>query len=189
MTLRDALAAITPHLHDEVCVAANGFISRAVSAVRDREDTFYMIGSMGLAAAIGFGIALAQPKRRVLVFDGDGNVLMGMGELASIAAAKPANLWHLCFDNGVHASTGGQRTIADRVVLSELARAAGYRWVKRSQSAAELGRDVPEFLATVGPAFLHVCIAPGPPGPPEPRITHTPPELTARLRHALGTPR
>ena len=186
MTLRDALGLIVPHLGDEVCVHANGFLSRAAFGARDRDTSFYMIGSMGLASSIGLGIALARPDRRVIVFDGDGNVLMNVGTLATIATTAPANLLHLCFDNAAHASTGGQPTISDRVALDDLARAAGYRWAGRVESLEALAAVLPEFLARAGPAFLLVRIALGPPGPPGPRIPWTPPQMTDRLRRALG---
>ena len=86
MTLGDALAVLAPHLGGTLRVHANGYISRAACAARDDDGCFYMIGSMGLASSIGLGLALAQPARRVLVLDGDGNVLMNPGALASIAA-------------------------------------------------------------------------------------------------------
>lgn len=186
MTLRDALACIVPRLGDEVCVHANGFLSRAAFGAQDRDTSFYMIGSMGLASSIGLGIALARPERRVIVFDGDGNVLMNAGTLATIAAARPPNLLHVCFDNSAHASTGGQPTISDRVALENLARAAGYRWAGRVESEDALAAVLPEFLGRGGPAFLLVRIALGPPGSPGPRIPWTPPQMTVRLRKALG---
>jgi thiamine pyrophosphate-dependent acetolactate synthase large subunit-like protein len=187
MTLADALDVVAPRIPEgTLCVHANGYVSRAGCAVRDRDECFYMIGSMGLASSIGLGLALARPERRVLVLDGDGNVLMNPGALASIAAARPANLLHLCFDNSAHASTGGQPTISDRVRLEELARAAGYRSAARVETAEALAAAVPPFLAAQGPAFLLVRIALGPPGPPGPRIPHTPAEMTARVRRALG---
>lgn len=188
MTLTDALARIVPHLRDEVCVHANGYISRAGHAARDTDRCFYMIGSMGLASSIGLGLALAEPARRILVLDGDGNVLMNTGTLCTIAAAAPANLRHLCFDNGAHASTGGQRTITDRIRLDDMARAAGYRAVARVESAEELDAALPGFLEGPGPTFLLVRISLGPPGAPGVRIPHTPEEMTARLRRALGHP-
>jgi len=187
MTTRDALALIVPHLRDEVRIHANGYISRAACAARDTDACFYMIGSMGLASSIGLGVALAQPGRRVLVLDGDGNVLMNPGALARIAAAAPPNLLHLCFDNGAHASTGGQRTISDRVQLEALARAAGYRWTGRVDTPEALAAEAPAFLAREGPAFLLVKVELGPPGPPGPRVPHTPGEMTARMRRALGS--
>ena len=186
MTLRDALGRIVPHLGDEVCVHANGFLSRAAFGARDRDTAFYMIGSMGLAASIGLGVALARPDVRVVVFDGDGNVLMNPGALARIAAAAPANLVHVCFDNGAHASTGGQRTISDRVHLDALARAAGYRWVGRVDAADALAAEAPAFVRREGPAFLLVKVALGPDGPPGPRIPFTQAEMTARLRRQLA---
>ena len=186
MTVSDALALIAPHLTNEVCIHSNGFLSRAAHAARDRDECFYMIGSMGLASSIGLGVALAQPQRRVVVFDGDGNVLMNAGTLATIAATAPKNLLHICFDNGAHASTGGQRTISDRVRLDELARAAGYAWVGRLDTPETLSPTAPEFLRREGPAFLLVQVALGPKGPPGVRIPFTPTEMTARMRRALG---
>ena len=188
MNLTEALALVVPHLGDAVCVHANGYISRAGHAARDTERCFYMIGSMGLASSIGLGVALTAPARRVVVLDGDGNVLMNPGALCSIAAAGPANLYHLCFDNGAHASTGGQHTISDRVRLEELARAAGYRSAERVESTTALAAVLPAFFARPGPAFLLARIALGPSGPPGVRIPHTPEEMTARLRGALGNP-
>lgn len=186
MTVSDALALIAPHLTNEVCIHSNGFLSRAAHAVRDRDECFYMIGSMGLASSIGLGVAMAQPARQVVVFDGDGNVLMNTGTLATIAATAPKNFHHFCFDNGAHASTGGQRTISDRVRLDELARAAGYRWVGRVETPADVAATVPAFLQREGPAFLLIRTALGPPGAPGVRIPWTPLQMTTRMRRALG---
>ena len=187
MTLRDALERIAPHLRDEICVHSNGHLSRAAFGVRDVDTSFYMIGSMGLASSIGLGIALGRPERRVIVFDGDGNVLMNLGTLATIAAVAPPNLLHLCFDNSAHASTGSQPTISDRVALETMARAAGYRWTGRVESPDALDEALPGFLTRPGPAFLLVRIALGPAGAPGPRIPWTPAEMTARLRRTLGS--
>jgi thiamine pyrophosphate-dependent acetolactate synthase large subunit-like protein len=148
-----------------------------------------MIGSMGLASSIGLGIALAQPTRRVLVLDGDGNVLMNLGTLATIAARAPENLLHVCFDNGAHASTGGQPTVSDLVRLDEVARAVGYRSVEGVEDAGALAAAAPRFLATPGPAFLlaRVVLAAG--EKPAPRVPHTPEAMTERLRRTLGATR
>jgi len=189
MTVTEALALIAPHLGDAVCIHSNGYMSRAAYGVRDTERCFYMIGSMGLASSIGLGVALARPDLRVVVFDGDGNVLMNMNTLARIAAAAPRNLTHLCFDNGAHASTGAQATISDRVALDEVARAAGYRWTGRVDRAEALAAAIPRVLSEHGPSFLLTKIELGPPGPPGPRIPYTPEAMTRRLRRALGAER
>jgi thiamine pyrophosphate-dependent acetolactate synthase large subunit-like protein len=189
MTLAEALAVLAPLVPDgTVSIHANGYIGRAGCAARDRDESFYMIGSMGLASSIGLGVALARPERRVLVLDGDGNVLMNLGALASIGAARPANLLHVCFDNGVHASTGGQPTISTRVDLDEIARAAGYAVIVRAETREELAATAARLLVESGPAFLLVRITTGPAGPPAPRVPHEPEAMTARLRRALGGP-
>jgi thiamine pyrophosphate-dependent acetolactate synthase large subunit-like protein len=169
----DAIAALAPHFGDALVVACNGMIGRDLWATGDKPAQFYMIGSMGLASSIGLGLALARPKRRVIVLDGDGNVLMNLGTLANIAAAKPANLYHVILDNGTHASTGGQRTIAPHVPLGEIARAAGYRWV---------GVDVKEFFASTGPSCLHLMVEPGN-QKGVPRVEIEPPAMTERFRN------
>lgn len=186
MTLTDALAALAPYLGDEVCIASNGYLSRAAHDARDTDGCFYMIGSMGLASSIGLGVALAQPGRTVVVLDGDGNVLMNMGTLARIASAAPANLRHVCFDNGVHASTGAQATISSEVALDQMARTAGYRWVEQVRAVDALGAVAPGFLRERGPSFLHVPIEQGPPGPPGVRIPYEPRAMTDRVRRTFG---
>jgi thiamine pyrophosphate-dependent acetolactate synthase large subunit-like protein len=185
VTLNDALAILTPHLGGAVRVCSNGYMSRAAYGAGDTDASFYMIGSMGLASSIGLGVALALPERHVVVLDGDGNVLMNLGTLATIAARAPANLRHVCFDNGAHASTGAQPTISGRVRLEAIAQAAGYRWTARVETPDALQATAPAFLAEPGPAFLLVRTVLGPPGPPGPRIPFTPVEMTARLRRAL----
>jgi thiamine pyrophosphate-dependent acetolactate synthase large subunit-like protein len=185
VTLADALGILAPQLEGAVRICSNGYMSRAVYGAGDTAESFYMIGSMGLASSIGLGVALARPERRVVVLDGDGNVLMNMGTLATIAARAPANLRHVCFDNAAHASTGGQPTISDRVRLEAIARAAGYRWNARVDDPDVLRATAPAFLAEPGPAFLLVRTELGPPGPPGPRIPFTPVEMTDRMRRAL----
>ena len=88
----DALEDIISLLDDQPVVHANGYICRESFQVKDRPENFYMIGSMGLASSIGLGVALSLPKKKVIVIDGDGNVLMSMGALAMIAASAPKNL-------------------------------------------------------------------------------------------------
>jgi thiamine pyrophosphate-dependent acetolactate synthase large subunit-like protein len=186
MTLNDALAILTPHLSGAVRICSNGYMSRAAYGAGDDDASFYMIGSMGLASSIGLGIARARPASRVVVLDGDGNVLMNMGTLATIAAAAPANLLHVCFDNGVHASTGAQPTISRQVGLDAMARAAGYAWVDRVATPEGLRAVAPRVASNAGPGFLLVRTELGPSGPPGPRIPFTPVEMTARMRRALG---
>src|SRR5262249_7412366 len=119
---------------DDLVVCCDGMIGRELYTVAERPQNFYMIGSMGLGLSIGIRLALARPKRRIVVLDGDGNVLMGLNVLASAASERPANLLHVVLDNHAHASTGGQRTISSEIRLESIASAAGYRATHRADT-------------------------------------------------------
>lgn len=155
----EALAKITPLLGDSLVVCCNGMLGRDLWALGDKPNQFYMIGSMGLASSIGLGLAVAKPKKRVVVLDGDGNVLMNLGGLANVGALKPKNLYHFILDNGTHASTGDQKTVSRSVPLEKIAEAAGYRRVGRVKGDVE--KAAKEFLAGEGPACLLVEVEPG----------------------------
>jgi sulfopyruvate decarboxylase subunit beta len=187
MKLAEALAVIIPLLHEELVVHANGFISRESFNLSDRPGNFYMIGSMGLASSIALGVALNRPDRRVVVFDGDGNVLMNLGSVALIGATQPHNLLHVVFDNEVYGSTGNQRTISAQVPLEEMARSAGYSQVQRVDTAIALRTVAQEFLARPGPSFLLIKIEPDYEERKIGRITHEPPQIAARFMAALST--
>jgi sulfopyruvate decarboxylase subunit beta len=168
-------------------VVCNGMIGRELYRHADAPSRFYMIGSMGLASSIGLGLALVQPARTVVVFDGDGNVLMNLGTLGSVAAAAPPNFYHVVFDNAAHGSTGDQRTISDRVPLDAVARAAGYRSVVRVGAEDALAAALTTFFHAQAPAMLVVDVERGN-QPGIGRVEPSPPELTSRFRtRALKT--
>jgi thiamine pyrophosphate-dependent acetolactate synthase large subunit-like protein len=158
VTLEQAIEALTPHLGDAVVVHANGYISRRSYAVEDRPGNFYMIGSMGLASSIGLGVALARPDRRVVIYDGDGNLLMNLGSAAMIAHARPANLCHVVFDNGAYASTGNQPAISRDVPLERVAAAAGFRSAVRADTPEALADAFRRAQAEGGPSFILAAI-------------------------------
>jgi thiamine pyrophosphate-dependent acetolactate synthase large subunit-like protein len=185
LTSADACATLLARLGDELVVAANGHVSRSAFATRDRPHSFYMVGSMGLAGAIGLGLALAQPHRSVVVIDGDGNLLMGLGCLPLIAERAPPRLLHVVLDNGRYASTGGQRSIADTVDLAAVAAAAGYREARTVAGDDELKHALGELLRCAGPSLLRVRVsADG--DEPRPRVPLAPPEIAERMRAAIG---
>lgn len=186
MSEKQALERIMAALpRGAAAVVANGYISREVYGVEDRPGNFYMIGSMGLAGSIALGAALARPERPVVVLDGDGNVLMGLGALAVIGSSRPPNLWHICLDNGVYASTGNQPTVAPQVRLEGIAREAGYRWSGRVDTLDELTRALPGFFAQEGPVFLRVMVGVQPHPRSFPRVSHTPLQMRDRFSAAL----
>jgi len=184
MTRADAVARVAAALpRGTLAVACNGMIGRELYARADAPTRFYMIGSMGLASSIGLGLALVQPSRAVAVFDGDGNVLMNLGTIASVAAAGAANFHHVVFDNAAHGSTGYQRTISDRAPLEGVARATGYRRSARVATDAELDEVVRSWFDAPGPSMLLVAVDRGD-VPGIGRVELPPPEITARFRAA-----
>ena len=187
MTRADAIHAAMSMFTDELVVICNGFPSREAFVFHDRPEHFYMIGSMGLTPAIGVGIALAKPARSVVVMDGDGNVLMNMGTLATIAAHQPNNLLHIVFDNEVYGSTGDQATFSNTVPLDEVAKSCGYASVNRVVERKALLKTVDQMLRTQRPGFLLVKVATQVQNVP--RVNVEPDAMTDRFIKAVnGTP-
>ena len=110
---------------------------------------------MGKASSFGLGLALAQPERGVWVLDGDGALLMNLGALVSIAAARPSNLLHVVYNNDAYDTTGGQPTPgAGQVDFRGLGLAAGYPSAFSFSSKEELQEALPQVLAATGPVLL-----------------------------------
>jgi thiamine pyrophosphate-dependent acetolactate synthase large subunit-like protein len=106
---RAAMTALLAGRDDNLLVIPGlGSTAWDAAAAGDNDRNFYLWGAMGGAAMIGLGLALAQPRRRVAVITGDGEMLMGLGSLATIGIQKPRNLAVIVFDNGVYGETGMQ---------------------------------------------------------------------------------
>lgn len=183
---KEALAILLDQIGESPVIHCNGYISRESFALSDRPQNFYMIGSMGMASSIGLGVALAQPNQRVIIFDGDGNVLMNLGALATIGATRRENLYHIVFDNGAYASTGYQTTLSDRVPLEKVAQAAGYRMIYEAENPEALTTAVSNMFQKMGPGFLLVRIDPHQEDNQFGRITHTPEEIAERFMLHFG---
>ena len=107
---REAVAALLKDRGDILVITGLGSPGYDVHAASDDDSTFYLWGAMGAAALIGLGLAQARPDRNVVVVTGDGEQLMGLGGLATIAVAKPKNLVIIVIDNGHFGETGMQRS-------------------------------------------------------------------------------
>jgi len=126
---RRAVMATLMQGRDENLLVVPGLGSTTydLASAGDNDRNFYLWGAMGGAAMIGLGLALAQPKRRVAVITGDGEMLMGLGALATIGIQQPANLAVIVFDNGVYGETGGQPSHTSAGVdLVAVARGCGF---------------------------------------------------------------
>lgn len=172
----------------ESVVATTGKPSRELFSVADRQGNFYMQGSMGHAASIGLGIALARPSRRVLVLDGDGAVLMHMGILSAIGHYKPSNLIHVTLDNESYETTGDQDTTSPTTDFAAIAKASGYVHADDARNADELREKLGQMLAKEGPAFLRVKINRTPTdGIPRISEKYTSKDIARRFSEALKT--
>ena len=127
MARRQAIENIMKSIDDEIVVCNIGFPSRELYDIKDRDKNFYMIGSMGLASSIGFGLALAKPDEDVVVIDGDGSLLMNMSSLVTVFANNPRNLTWIVIDNGAYGSTGNQDTYAQEIDLVDVAKGVGFK--------------------------------------------------------------
>jgi thiamine pyrophosphate-dependent acetolactate synthase large subunit-like protein len=172
---------------DLLVVAGLGAAAWDVTAAGDHPLSFPMWGSLGGAAMVGLGLALAQPKRRVLVVTGDGEMLMGLGSLATIAVQRPGNLVVVVLDNERYGETGMQPThTAGGVDLAGVAKAAGFARVMRVTTTAGVARLAAAVHAGRGPLFAQIkVLAETPPLvlPPRDGVL-----LTTRFRAALGHP-
>lgn len=178
-----AMEALLELLTDQPVVICNGFPSREAHKIADRPTHFYMIGSMGNAPAIALGVALAKPNKQVITFDGDGNVLMGMGTLATVGALKPKNFIHVVFDNEVYGTTGNQPTISNVVPLEKVAKSAGYVNVERVRDRDDLIYEFKDMLKKDGPSLLLIKVNEF--AEDAGRVLHEPAAITCRFMKAI----
>lgn len=172
---------------DEIVITAM-MASREWPAHSDHQLDFNSAGTgMGHASDIGLGLALARPERRVIVLNGDGSMLMNLGQLVTIAQQAPPNLILMVLQNGVYEVTGGQPIPGPASLdFAGMARAAG---IAKSYDFDQLDAFVaalPEILSTPGPTFVNLRVVADPlSGPPPPRRPL--PERAKQLMQALGT--
>ncbi len=185
MNYREAITTITEQLDDQLVVCANGLISRETFTIRDRTENFYMIGSMGMASSIGLGVALNKPSKKVIILEGDGNLLMNLGSLPMEGSLQPGNLLHIVLDNEVYASTGNQPTISSTIELEEIAKSARYAYVKKVATNEDLKREVVYTLKNDSLSFLLVKIVDKEEQREIGRVTHSPEQIKERFISAI----
>jgi phosphonopyruvate decarboxylase len=156
MKPEDALRAIAAARGDAICVPTMT-TAPAWRQIAPDDLSVACVGFMGGASTLGLGLALACPERRVLVFDGDGSLLMQLGSLATIAGARAHNLVHFVFKNGVYQTSGAQEIPGGlQVDFVAMALAAGYRAAFAIHDLDELWRRLPDILAAEGPILVEL---------------------------------
>jgi len=160
---RDAVAAVLQARGDALVITGLGAPTWDAAAAGDHDGNFYLWGGMGGAAMIGLGLAVARPDRRVLVITGDGELLMGLGSLATIAVEAPRNVAILIVDNERYGETGMQASHTARGVdLSAIAAAAGFAHAETIRTRRELDGWIPRAYEERGPLLAVVKVAPDP---------------------------
>jgi len=157
---RSVVATLLAKRKDAIVVGGLGASTYDIAAAGDNDRNFYLWGAMGGAVMIGLGIALAQPKLPVLVITGDGEMLMGMGSLATVGLQKPGNLTIIVLDNERYGETGGQTSHTASVAdLVGVARACGIGDVRAITTMAEVEAFAPSLQdVSAGPRFASVKI-------------------------------
>jgi sulfopyruvate decarboxylase subunit beta len=183
MIRNDAISALAAELDDEITVTNLGVPCKELYAARDRDLNFYMFGSMGLVSSIGLGLAL-RTDRQVVVFDGDGSILMNPNALLEIGKEAPENLTIIALDNGAYGSTGSQETCSLRYIdLEVLANACGIQNTHKVNTAEELVSQYKDSLSARQTSLIHVILKPG--NTNAPNIPMSPEEATKRFKEAL----
>lgn len=157
---RAVVAAVLGGRDDVLAISGLGGAGYDITAARgDHDLNFCMHGAMGGAALVAMGVAIAQPERRVVAVLGDGDMLMGMSSLATIAAMKTENLTVLCLDNGHYQETGDQPTASGLGTdLAGVASSCGFPVVETFGTGNEISAIADLALTAKGPAFLRVKI-------------------------------
>lgn len=159
---RDAVKRLLAERDGALIVAGLGAPAWDCAAAGETDDTFYLWGGMGLAASIGLGLALAQPKRRVVVVTGDGEAMMGLGGLAVVAAERPNNFAILVLDNEAFGETGHQPGLsAAGADLAAAALGLGFRTATTAATQNALGTVADLLFRQPGPNLAVLKIRPG----------------------------
>jgi thiamine pyrophosphate-dependent acetolactate synthase large subunit-like protein len=170
--------------NEEAVVGGIGNTNFDLWAAGHRPQNFYMLGSMGLAFPIALGVALAQPKRRVIALEGDGSLLMQLGCLSTIATLAPKNLTMVVMDNGIYQITGSQPTPAAATAdLVAIAIASGLSNSSWAADEEDFERLIEQSLVTEGPTLIGVRID-DKPGTGATR--RDPVQIRERFMHGLG---
>jgi len=182
---REAVKRLLADRGEMLVVTGLGSPTYDVAAAGDDDRNFYLWGAMGSAALIGLGLAVAQPAKRVLVVTGDGELLMGLGGLASIAAQRPDNLAIVVLDNERYGETGMQKShTAHGTDLAAVAQGCGFPRVTTVTDESELDRTIRDIRSAEGPMLAVIKVT----ASEAPRVlpSRDGVEIKNRFRKAIG---
>jgi thiamine pyrophosphate-dependent acetolactate synthase large subunit-like protein len=161
MHTAEMLKAFAPYRGDAIVVPGRG--GRYWTDLTTRPNLDVPLGdpAMGGHAGFALGLALARPEKRVILFDSEGDILMSLGMLATIAEQAPANFYHFLLDNECYATTGGQPVPnAKKIAYDKLALASGYPRAHAFEEIGDFARELPAILGRPGPVFVWLKVYP-----------------------------
>jgi thiamine pyrophosphate-dependent acetolactate synthase large subunit-like protein len=191
MRIAEALEAFRPHRGDAIVVPGRGGRYWVEQSATPALDVPLGDPAMGGHAGFALGLALARPERKLVLFDSEGDILMSLGMLATIAEQAPANFYHFLLDNEVYATTGGQPVPnAKNIAYDKIALGAGYPRAHAFDEAVDFAGELPAILARPGPVFVALKVYPEVENDPIGRRrrwqTRTRDQVLSDLRGALG---
>jgi len=172
--------------NNTIFLATTGKTGRELFEVEDNPNNLYMVGSMGCISSLGLGLALARPDKRVVIIDGDGSLLMRMGNMPTLAYYQSANLIHVLLDNNTHDSTGGQATISHNIDFVSMAQSAGYVNSVYAHNTEEFEIHLSNWSKTPKMTFAYLKTAKGSPEKLG-RPTIKPHEVKTRLMNFINS--
>lgn len=142
-------------------LATTGKTGRELYEIEDAPNNLYMVGSMGCINSLGLGLSLTRKDKDIIVLDGDGALLMRMGNLATNGTNCPPNMLHILLDNNTHDSTGGQQTVSHNIDFVNIAASCGYTNATYIHNLVELEEQIKAWKQKKGLTFLYLKIAKG----------------------------
>lgn len=191
MQMEEILKVFLPHRGDAIVVA--GRSNRHWDKISTRKNRDLALGdpAMGGHASFALGLALAQPNKKVVLFDSEGDLQMSLGVLSMVAEQKPKNFYHFVLDNECYATTGGQPVPnAKTIAYDVIAKGCGYPYSYAYTNLESFSVNVKRIMSETGPVFVAMKIVPEienvPIGQRAPRLQRTKEQAIAELRAELG---
>ena len=157
----EMLKAFVKQRKDEIVVAVYT-AAQELTHIAPNDLNYTFVGAMGQGSSHALGLALGRPDKKVVVFDGDGSLLMNLGSLVTIADQAPKNFVHCLCENGCYETNGSVLTPrSGQIRFAELAKTAGYKRTYELSDLAEWEQKLPEILKEDGPIFVTLKVEPG----------------------------